>query len=530
MSPVSEYWLLLRLHIKLRLRSGAAGKATPLRKLGIAFLVIYAAGAVVFMEVFMLLPIFRAAALFGELPYALFDVLLLLAMLVCLVLGTITLLSVVFLAKDTETYAAMPLRQHSVFAAKFSLVYIAELGTVIFLLAPAAGVFGYVVSPGPLFWLRLVFLALLLPVLPLAFSSLLALPLMRLFGRVRGRGVVGLVAGLLFLAGVMAGQMWLSARMDALFAGDALERFLQGNASAIMGFRVVFAPWVFLPACALALALALRLSSAVYYKAALAVTEAPKASGSGRGAGKTRAGSVPAALFKKEWKSILRSSVYAMNSLAGAVVFPLMLIMPAFGGSSSAGIFGALRESGVTDMTLSLVFAAVLGFVGSVNPAASTAFSRDGRGLDQLRALPLTPAQHLAGRMLCFHTIGTGSVLLCAAVMLFLPVGTTPVLWAALMGAGAAIAAAEASIIPDVSRPKTRWNSEAEAMKQNANSLLGMVYGLFIVLLLAGAAFLLRLSGSLPVVSLGVFACALLIARLMRLISVRLAAGMLAGD
>ncbi|MDR0249435.1 MAG: hypothetical protein LBI44_07285 [Oscillospiraceae bacterium] len=557
MSAGREYFLLLLLQIKLRVRSGSAGKPRPLHTFAVGLAVVYMVVAVSFLEVFMLGPLFTAAKTLDDmalqaggltLANALFGYALFLVMAMCLVLGTVTLLSIVFFAKDTEVFAAFPLRQGNVFASKFTICYLAELGFSLFLLAPAAGTYAHYVGVPGSFWPRLAFAALLLPVLPLAFAALVALPLTAVFGRMRRRGLVGAAAGMLAVAALVAGQMWFSASLSRLFLGDALLELLNGNKGFITSSLGAFPPLLWLTravfdgglgalgAAALyvavtvaALLCALAVSRAGYYKAALAHAEAAKRRAAAAVFLPAAKRSVTKAVFVKEWKSLLRSPVFALNSLTGVVVFPVMIAVSAVGGSSYAVVFEQLAQYGVPEPMLWMTLSAVLGFVASINPAASTVFSREGRGLDQIRALPLTPAEQLRGRMLCFHSIGVGGVLLSFAAMLLMPLDKGIIALSAFTGLGISFAATEISAVPDCAAPKTRWSSDTEAMKQNFNSLLGMIYAFAMLPLLLGLGYTVTFFAPLELAACAVVLLSLAAARGARAWNVWLTAKMLDG-
>ena len=69
----------------------------------------------------------------------------------------------------------------------------------------------------------------------------------------------------------------------------------------------------------------------VYLKSALTLSEAPAKKARARKL--SDASSPVKAIFKKEWKSILKTPVYAINSLSGALVLPIMLLVIWMGGS-----------------------------------------------------------------------------------------------------------------------------------------------------------------------------------------------------
>lgn len=530
MTGFREYRLLLKLHLRMRLALSSlkvslrTGKGR-LKIIGFGLLFLYVIAALWFTLSLILYQIMGAVVEMGA-GEVVVGAMILATMLVSLFLGTLSLLGLVFNAKDTELYAALPVRQGSVFAAKFSMVYLTELVFSLFILLPVGVIYSMHAGASLAFWLKFPLIALLVPVVPLVISSLLALPLMLLTARSRHRDAVMLVLSLVLMLALVFGQMYLSMSMQTLVEStDQLMEILRdpNGLSAVLGS---FPPamWaakallfggtdsvinflLLLAVSAVSFALAVLISSKLYYRGALAQLEsARKGKSKAYSAYSVKAGKPYRAFLRKDIKSVLRTPVYAMNQLTMVIIVPIMLVIFKFmsgGNEAYQMLFGMLESSGTSRLTMTLVVSGVLGFLLLVNPQATTTFSRDGVSIFFIKSLPVSVPVQTAGRILSASLCpALGIVVTELTLALLLGLDAAVIVSSALIGLSAVALVTSACMIPDCLKPKLRWNSEAEAMKQNFNSMLGMLTG-FVSLIpaIVAAVVLAGFQVALPVVT-----------------------------
>lgn len=510
--------ILLGVHLRMRfslsiLKEQWKGGGKPRRKLiGMAALMLYAVIALVGMYGLMLWGLFTGAAYMG-LSAVVMSGVALLTMLAILIFGTFSLLSLVMNARDAESYAAMPLRPGAVFAAKFGMVYLTELLFAIALLVPAAIV--YAITSGGDIWLfvRLVPLVLLTPMIPLAASSLVALPLTRATALFRRREMFTLIFGLVAIFGSIFAQLAIQRGMVSsiedptalLSSMDGLLKMVTAafppagwlaNSLLMTGATPLLDAALYVLLSAALLCVAILLANRIYLRAVLASAETVKKAAP---AGKVKAvsGSQFTTMMQREIRVLLRSPVYALNALVTPFIFPLMLLVLPLMQAGNDGMsiaFDALRSSGLQDRTMLLILTGIFGFMSFMNPAATTSISREGRAFDLLRSMPLSAELFTAPRLAVSLLIETISLAFCAVVVLVFNIAApwivvTAVLLALVFTTGATAV----SMIPDIRNPKLDWTAEAEAMKQNMNSLWGMLLALLALLVFAVPAVLLWL-------------------------------------
>jgi ABC-2 type transport system permease protein len=533
MSPFQEYLRIFRLHIRMQMNlpsPGARGGKRPAKEtaklLGFGALILYAAAAVLSLYVWVLYPFMKKAAELEEasgigLLMPLMGGVVLASMLMVLVLGTLTLLALVFGARDAGAFAALPVREQSVFMAKFSVVYCIELAASALIFWPAAVIYGIVSNLSfPYFFfliIRAVPVWFLLPMVPMALAALLSMAFTRLTALARRRDLLLTIFGMVLVFSLVIGQASLMGHFAPMLGDEeAVALLLTENGALLEAVTRSFPPamWASLAllgqdaaggllgafglfaSAALGCYICLLLSRRLYYKGVLAQSEAPKMSKK-LSQTSVKAGSAFGAFFFKEVKIILRTPVYAMNILTGTAIFPIMFIAVSFGAGSgglSAGsesmakLFELLTESS-GDIKLLLAAGVVMltGVMGSV--CVSTTFSREGRNLWLCQIVPVPVRTQLEARIsVGFMLTAAGSVLSLAVLKL---IGFTvmELSFGMILGLSAAFPVLVVSVIPDALKPKRKWNSESEAIKQNINTVLALLIGLGLAVGIGFAAF-----------------------------------------
>ena len=210
-----------------------------------------------------------------------------------------------------------------------------------------------------------------------------------------------------------------------------------------------------------------------------------------------------AALHSLEWKEILRTPAWAYNALAGVVMFPLMISIGLFTGVSNGdpgGMEGFRQMIAQVDPGYAaLVTAGVLMFGSMVNPAVSTAISREGGCWPFALTLPVRQRTRFLAKLLVGVEINMLCSALLAGVAFFLVriqplwlLAALAVAWLVSLSSGAI------SLWADAVRPQLTWSSEMEAIKKNFNQVFGMMlWVLLVALCVVPAVFLWKYGGGI---------------------------------
>lgn len=428
-------------------------------------------------------------------------------MLVVLIFGVAGVLGILFQSKDISFLASLPVRQSSVFASKFFLVYLYELVILLLFVLPAIFVYGSIAGAGLFFYLKGIAAALLLPMLPLAISTLLSLILMRFTGLAKRREMLMVIAGFVLTIGYVIGQNMLMSRIAMMSQDEIYALLSQANGfvqtvgrsfpPALWAVSAVartglesLANWgLYLLSAFGAFAIAALVGSKLYLSGALAQLETAKRGKKARlDTRKITTGSPIRAMALREMKLIIRSPIYSLNSMIGVFLFPAMIyIVPMFSGSDpdlqaiSGFIAGVPR---------SMIFIVCLG-VGMLacmtNLASGTVMSREGEVFWLSKVIPVPYRTQAYGKLVFAWAIDAATILLCLVVApILFPSYLPQIVPAAICALIGSVSITAISMIIDIMRPKLKWSSEAEAMKQNLNGMLGML-----VSLILGAGFVL---------------------------------------
>lgn len=503
----------------MRLTPGRmSGKNTRLKTVGLAVLFLYAGAALIFAYAMILYPMMGAAATLG-MGGAVMAVVVLISMLAVLIFGTMTLIGMVFTAKDAEFYAALPLRPQSVFFAKFGMVYLTELGITALLMWPAGIIYCMYAGFSLWFFIKLLVLWLLLPAIPLAISTIIAMPLVRLTAFSRHRDALVMIISLVMVVAVVVGQVWLQNSMRTTIGDPSeLEAILSNQSGLISQATASFPPalWcaralvdsgssaiggflLFLLSVIAGMTLCLFLSKRLYMRGVLAQLEAARGKTRGYSAKGVRSGTALGAFLSKELKLLSRTPIYATNALTGIIVFPLMIVIMIMSGEQGTKEYlNSILSMLPPEMSV-LIAAAFVMLLSLISIGVSTSFSREGSMIWICQTVPVPVKTQVAARILAGYIISTiGAAISVAVLTMVMSIPVATALAGAVIGLICSAPLLCAAIIPDAIRPKRKWSSEAEAMKQNMNSVYAMFLdfgiGLCMILLTVGLVSL-----SLPV-------------------------------
>lgn len=423
---------------------------------------------------------------------------------IVLIFGFFHILSTIFFPRDAAFLASLPVRSQSVFLSKFLLVMIDEYLIALPIIAVPGIMYGVYLDCGIAYYLRLVVLALFLPTLPLAVGSLVSLALMRVASEVKKRSTLVSIGSFILMAGFCIGQ----AAFSSFIAGGMGKQMIEGlikNQTDLIGAASRFFPpigWavgalagegyespiklmLFVAVSLLAMLLAVEVSKRIYQKGALAQTEAAK-TGIAVRYEKVKQSSAVMALFTKEWKTIIRTPVYAMNCLVFIVIGPLFFNKFLFGGILMSDpdvkpAFDILAAKGDSPPA-ALIMAGILAVIGSMNMAASTTISREGRMFWLSKAMPVEPGHQLIAKSLATYSMSALAVLTSGITISWsFGLNYSTSIRGHILALAATVATVLISVIIDVSNPKLTWDNQTQAVKQNVNAMIAMIAGLVLV-------------------------------------------------
>lgn len=453
-------------------------------------------------------------------PEMVITVAFLLSQLVILFFGMFYIMGSFYFSQDLETLIPLPLKPYEVMGSKFLIVMVNEYLTALPLLLPPLLIYGIGMGEGLLYWIKCIFMMLAAPVFPLAIGTVFIMLLMRVVNLRKSKdllAIIGGFAGLMLALGInffiqaipksggteyiknlLESQSGLITEIGSKFPPSIWATFgLSDNGLAGLGYFILFmgtsiALFIFL----------LWLSNLVFYKALLAGQEVSRKRKTLTGAEVTRQynkeTSPVTAILIREWKLMLRTPIYAINGLTGAIMGPFIILIMFFAKGRDPGTIQMLEMINNPQYQVYVTLGAlgIMLFTAGINVVASTSISREGQNFWIARMIPVSPGKQVLAKLLQAYMVSVlGVIVTCIAVGIFVRFSPLRILLILVTGLICSVPMTAFSLMLDVFHPKLVWNSEQEAMKQNMNGLLGMLVSMAFIAVLAGITVVLLLTG-----------------------------------
>ena len=469
--------------------------------IAVLILIVYMAGFLYFIE---------KKALDLMMPMGMGDVIVSLSVILAtgatLIMAFFFVMSSLYMGRDAAYIAALPVKSRTVLSAKLAQVWVSETAIDAVIILPACIQYGIRAGMPADFYLRMVIVWLTAAILPVAIISLVSALVIRISALWKHREIIATVGGIAFFIGYMFLMMNVGQITgDAADGGEMISQLILSNTARIQSMTGLFPPaawaaegilgnWaklgLFVLVSIAAIALVIWILGYPYRKLSLLVTETPASSAKGGiRKGAIREGNAYLANVKREFKQILRVPSYMMNIIPICFMPLLFVIMMTVIVGSKIGDEGESLQAIFSTLNPALVMgilAAMMAYVGGMNPALSTAVTREGKGHDFLIGLPVSGHTLIKAKF----TVGCGLSLLgmlaaTIALVIVFPAARLEALLAFVLCALYVYAAACIALAHDIKHPKLNWTTEQEAVKQNCGVLISMLISWAILILLA---------------------------------------------
>ena len=476
--------------------------------IAIAFLVVYLGVILYIVETKMLDIMIGMGA-----PEMLITMAVMLTTAGTLILSFFFTLSALYLGRDAAYLAALPLKPRTILSAKLMQVWVSETLIDAVILLPACVLYAVKVGVDPGFWLRMIVVWLLIALMPICVIAFVSSLLIRLSALWRHREILLTVSGIVLMIGYMFLMMNLGGITgDTADGGEMIRQLVQSSSARIGAMTRLFPPaawaangmlgqnygmfivWILVSlACPVITVWLLGYS---YRKLSMLQTETP-GSGKKKFTGKESfaGGSQLKACCLREIKTILRVPSYATNILPICFMPVLMVIMILVVGGNSAGSegggFRVIFEK-LSPVVIMGILAAVMAYMSGMNPALSTAVTREGRGHDFLTALPVSAHTLIRAKFIVGFALSTlGLIAAGIALIVFFPERVAEIILALILCLLFSFVNDALALSRDIKKPRLDWVTEQEAVKQNFGVLISMLISWAILIALAGLAYVL---------------------------------------
>ena len=460
--------------------------------IAIAFLVVYL-GVILYIVETNMMDILMAMGT----PEMLITMAVILGTTGTLIMSFFFTLSSLYLGRDAGYLAALPLKPRTILSAKLVQVWVSETCIDALLILPACILYGVKTGAEIGFYFRMAVVWLLIALIPICIIAFVSSLLIRLSALWRHREILLTVSGIVLLVAYMFLMMNLGGITgDAADGGEMLRKFMESNATRISSMTKMFPPagwaangmlgndygmfivWILISLAAPVLTVWLLGYS--YRKLSMLQTETP---GSGKkkftGRESFATGTQLKACCMRELKTILRVPSYATNILPICFMPLLMVIMILAVGGNAGGSGGEGFKALFAKMPPALIMgilAAVMAYMAGMNPALSTAVTREGKGHDFLTALPVPHMTLIRAKFIVgFGMSVLGLTAATVAMIVILSDYVLPAVLALILCLLFSYVNAALALSRDIKKPRLDWVTEQEAVKQNFGVLISML-------------------------------------------------------
>lgn len=428
-----------------------------------------------------------------------------------LFLGLIYVMSKYYFSNDLEQLVPLPIKPTYIVGSKFVSLMISEYLTTLPIILPFIFIYGIKGGEGIVYWLYSLLIVLYIPVLPLSIASILVMIFMK-FTNLKGKkDLLRIIGGSISIVLIIGIQFVVqNLTMNSTGEMDILMNLATNSNLLIERFGSIFPPtmlaslalsnynilsglgWIalFLILSDIVFLAMIFISDKIFFSGLIGNNEASSGGGKQKSKGRVKeAGYKLRAPFYsiaiKELKMISKIPVYALNSIGGVIIMPLLLIMPFLTGSGGDTDMISQYIYGVMDIVV-LGSIGLMAFLGIINSIGVTTFSREGNNFWIQRTLPIKARDQIIGRTLASLCIQLLGIVILVVVLAFLiGIDFASIILIVVFGLFSSIPTTLIGMIIDISRPKLSWTNPQQAMKQNLNVAIGMLGSMVYIGLIA---------------------------------------------
>jgi len=440
--------------------------------------------------------------------------------LMVFIFGIMSVITVFYFAKDVEYVLPLPFKPWQISLAKFFSVLVYEYIVGIFIMVPVTVAYGYKSGAGISFYLISILCFIAIPILPLIYSSLISMILMRFTGISKHKDGFRISAGILamvialginFVTNSMAqkGAKSLEALQSILAQGEnslintMSNLFITSKLGAYaavsndMGktlMNVILLVVISLTAIIIFIVIA----NSFYLKGAIGASESygKKNKLTTREIDKNIIQSSQLKTWvKKEFIILLRTPAYLLNCVAIVVLLPIILGFSLIAEGNSANTLDMLRGFLANKETYTIVLVATFGgilFTCGTNPAASTSISREGDKVFISKYLPVSYKTQINAKIISSIMLNSITVAIVIAGLMILRADFNIIAMVAVVSILVLYFSGASGVLIDLAAPKLIWDNEQKAVKQNLNSLKSMLLAIILGAIIIGPIIILQ--------------------------------------
>lgn len=410
----------------------------------------------------------------------------------------------IFNMRTYERLAALPVKSVDIVISRFAAMYLINLALAALVTLPCAAIYAAYVNPGVSFYVMTLFSIALAPLLAMTIATILGAAVVAISSRIKRKNLVSIALMLIFSLGAMALPLLAVRGGDteadfARLAGSLVDKLCAAYPPArLFSDAALNADW---GAFALFAALSIGAFGALIYLLQLRFFKICSLLSATRAGGKYVVRALERrdarkALYIREMKRYVSSSIYVMNTSIGAILALIAGVALLIAGVGT--IDDALGDGGFTARILPFA----VSFMYVLSPTTTSAISIEGKHWWILRTLPIETRDIINAKLSVNITIALpawliSTILLEIAVggsfaVAFIPLAY--ILFSTILG-----------LWMNIKLPIMEWDNETVVVKQSGAVGFSMLIGIASLLPPVAATLLL------PALSAWIAVCACLI-------------------
>lgn len=415
---------------------------------------------------------------------------ILITQILILIFGIFSIVSIFYLSKDMELLIPLPIKPHQVILSKFFTLLVNEYFVISPFILPLFIYYGILANVGIGYWLRLPFIFLFIPIIPLAVTSLLVVVMMRLINFRKHKDKLIVIGSLLMMVLIIIPQFMAKPSENSGLNNEQVVNFFTSDDGLVKLIGNKFPPaiWItrsfiygfsnnayidqilFYTISVLLFVSLILLGEKLFYKGVIGINEVSitpikkiKYLSFSDGAHPIRS------IFLRELRMMNRIPMFLLNGVISSLFIPIfMFLIIIFKAGEFDFFISAMKKENL--LITSLYLAAFFILCGGLNGTAASSFSREGKYFWISKVIPVSFHNQITGKF--FHALAVsilGIIGGAIVTLILFKINLISLLLGLLIAIIGTIAFIAIGFSLDLRKPLLDWISYQKAMKQNIN-------------------------------------------------------------
>lgn len=391
---------------------------------------------------------------------------------------------ILFSFKDYDLLASLPIKKSYILISKMVYLLVINYFFSLFILLPSAIIYYKYTSVSLLFFVNILLIFLVLPLVPIVISSILAFGISYISSRMKHKNLIIILGtlGIVFLMLVISFK-----------SGDLVQTLIMNSQSISEGILKIYPPaiWVvrgltnnnflyillFIAYSLLVFSLFIIVFNKSFNKISARLQESYKKAN--YEVKEMKSSSQLVALIKKEIKRYFASPIYVVNTIIGPLLLIGMSIATIFLGDKV--ILSILEVDVIKELIPIFIIVVVCGTL-TLSCTTNSSISLEGKNLWILKSSPINPIEIFKAKIIMNLILILPSVIIADIIFsISLNLLLSQFIWLLLISSIYSFIVPILGLIVNLYFPNLNWVSETAVVKQSASVLVQMLIGVGII-------------------------------------------------